>query len=77
MKKGKRIPAIILAAALIVSSVSGNTYAKAEKGGNTGSKIQAEFFVSPDGSDENDGSYEKPFATLRRHGMLCEKLTTI
>jgi len=28
------------------------------------SKIQAEFFVSPSGSDSNPGTYEKPLATL-------------
>lgn len=26
--------------------------------------IQAEFFVSPDGDDSNEGTYEKPFATI-------------
>ncbi|BBH19488.1 hypothetical protein Back11_08330 [Paenibacillus baekrokdamisoli] len=31
----------------------------------TQSKIQAEFFVSPTGSDTNNGSYEHPFATLQ------------
>lgn len=30
-----------------------------------GGQIQMEFFVSPDGDDSNDGSYEKPFATLQ------------
>ncbi|NOU74980.1 hypothetical protein GC098_26940, partial [Paenibacillus sp. LMG 31458] len=28
-------------------------------------KIQSEFFVSPSGSDTNDGSYDHPFATLQ------------
>ncbi|MFD0695257.1 OmpL47-type beta-barrel domain-containing protein [Paenibacillus sp. GCM10027628] len=38
----------------------------AESGSNaTSNKIQAEFFVSPSGSDTNDGSYDHPFATLQ------------
>lgn len=32
---------------------------------NSQNRIQAQFFVSPDGSDKNEGSYDKPFATIQ------------
>jgi len=37
----------------------------AEGEGNSLNRIQAQFFVSPDGNDKNDGSYDKPFATVQ------------
>ncbi|WP_160500690.1 Ig-like domain-containing protein [Paenibacillus dendrobii] len=37
----------------------------AEGKGDSLKRIQAEFFVSPNGNDKNDGSYGKPFATVQ------------
>ena len=67
MRKGLRKPVKAILAGLLAVSVLGTSLpVGAAVSQKTGSgKIQAEFFVSPTGSDENDGSYEKPFATLQ------------
>lgn len=60
VKRSKQIMALVLSAAMVVPSVAAATEAQAAET----SSIQAEFFVSPKGDDSNDGSYDKPFATL-------------
>ena len=74
--------AFVLSAVLAVCSASGplteyyytNFYKRVASpaAGNEIATIErelidnADFYVSPDGSDENDGSFEKPFATLEK-----------
>ncbi len=65
MKKAKKMTAVTLTAALLLSSIPGNVFAGGRDEEKANSKIQAEFFVSPDGDDQNPGTYDKPFATLQ------------
>lgn len=57
----------MIAFIMICTSLFVPTYSvqAAESEDNSLNKIQAQFFVSPDGKDENKGSYDKPFATLQ------------
>lgn len=64
-KLRKRMLAALLAAVMAVGlfpTFASQAQAAGSAPGSGG--IQAEFFVSPTGSDENPGTYERPFATL-------------
>ena len=52
MKKAKKMTAVTLTAALLLSSIPGNVFAGGRDEEKANSKIQAEFFVSPDGDDQ-------------------------
>ncbi len=69
----RRLAALALSAVLVLSSsgIPGKTFAADPK---TAGRIQAEFFVSPDGDDANDGSYEKPFATIKAAKEAVQKI---
>ena len=56
-QKWKKTASLALSAAMATGMLAGLIPAEA-------SADQAEFFVSPEGSDKNDGSYRHPFATL-------------
>lgn len=58
----KKILSMLLVLALLASALTAMTVSAAE----------AEIFVSPDGSDSADGSYENPVATLSRACALAE-----
>ncbi len=60
----KKTASIVLSALMLTGSLLPMTSQLSVQAA-TQQNIQAEFFVSPDGNDQNDGSYEKPFATLQ------------
>ena len=60
----KKTASIFLSASLLTGFLVGAAPVTLVQAATQG-KIQAEFFVSPSGSDENPGTYEKPFATLQ------------
>jgi hypothetical protein len=63
----KKIFSFMIACCVICTSlfVPTNTVQAENEVVNTFNRIQAQFFVTPDGNDENDGSYDKPFATVQ------------
>lgn len=63
----KKIFSSMIALCMISTSLFVPTFSvKAAEGTEYSlNRIQAQFFVSPDGKDENKGSYDKPFATLQ------------
>ena len=67
MRKSIRKPVRTIFTGLLALSVLGTCLpvGAADSPQIESDKIQAEFFVSPTGSDQNDGSYETPFATLQ------------
>ena len=54
----KTILATVVALCLSVTSFIGNVIISEE--------VMAEFYVSTTGSDENTGSYDKPFLTIEK-----------
>ena len=60
----KKAASLALSAAMATGMLAGMIPAGASAAPAEEGNIQAEFFVSPEGSDKNDGSYEHPFATL-------------
>ena len=63
-QKWKKTASLALSAAMATCMLAGLIPAEASAEPAEEGKIQAEFFVSPEGSDKNDGSYGHPFATL-------------
>ncbi|GIO29611.1 MULTISPECIES: Ig-like domain-containing protein [Paenibacillus] len=66
----KKFFSYMLVMCMVCTSLFGSTQnVRAEEGGaeisQNQNRIQAEIFVSPNGNDKNDGSYDKPFATLQ------------
>jgi hypothetical protein len=64
----KRLYSFMLVLCMVCTSLFGsiqNVQAAEREENSHNKRIQAEFFVSPDGKDKNDGSYDKPFATLK------------
>ncbi|MBO9605776.1 MAG: discoidin domain-containing protein [Paenibacillaceae bacterium] len=62
---GKRTLSWFMVLCMLITSLFGATVAAEETANPALGKIQAEFFVSPSGSDTADGSYDHPFATLQ------------
>ncbi|WP_314584889.1 Ig-like domain-containing protein [Paenibacillus terrigena] len=63
----KKFFSIMIACCMISTSllVPTNSVQAADGAVNSLNRIQAQFFVSPNGNDANDGSYDKPFATVQ------------
>ncbi|WP_193726733.1 Ig-like domain-containing protein [Paenibacillus guangzhouensis] len=64
----KKIFSLMIACCMISTSLFVPTFhaqAAANEEVHSLNRIQAQFFVSPNGNDKNDGSYDKPFATVQ------------
>lgn len=69
MMTKKKFCSFMLVLCMVCTSLFGFGFMQkvqaAEREGNSYNRIQAQFFVSTDGSDNNEGSYDKPFATIQ------------
>ena len=63
-KRMQKLATVLLTAAMLAGSLPGLAPAGQAQAQEPAGKIQAEFFVSPEGDDANSGTYEEPFATL-------------
>lgn len=77
MMNKKKFFTIMIALCIVWAPLFGSlqTAQAAQGEGNSQNKIQAQFFVSPDGKDKNDGSYKKPFATLQAARDAVRKIS--
>lgn len=76
MKKLSKQLTQSLLAAVLLCTASGTPLpiAAVSADEDSSGSIQAEFFVSPQGDDTNDGSFEKPFATLQAAREAVRKI---
>ncbi len=74
-KSLRKLVSLALSVLLIASTLCASLPALAEGTEKPAvGRIQAQFFVSPNGSDKGDGSYEHPFATLKAAQEAVRKI---